>query len=192
MKKFISYSLALVIILAFISFESKKFHSIDHSSLNSVDIKFKSDTLLFPDEKHLKNVQQLTFGGSNAEAYWSYDSKYLVFQHNNPKEGVMCDQIYIGKIPQKPGDKFEYKMLSTGKGRCTCAFFTKDGKHIIYASTHLGADTCPPVPDRSKYGNKYIWPLYDSYDIFMADLNGKIVKQLTHSKGYNADFFFYD
>lgn len=78
-------------------------------------------------------------------------------------------------------------MVSTGKGRTTCGFFTKDGKHIIYASTHPGGDSCPPLPDRSKYGNKYIWPLYSSYDIFMADLNGKIVKQLTNSKGYDAE-----
>jgi TolB protein len=60
-------------------------------------------------------------------------------------------------------------------------------ENILYASTHKGADSCPPVPDRSKYGNKYIWPLYDSYDIFMADLNGKIVKQLTTAKGYDAE-----
>jgi TolB protein len=77
--------------------------------------------------------------------------------------------------------------VSIGKGRTTCGFFTKDGKHVIYASTHLSADSCPPVPDRKKYGNKYIWPLYDGYDIFMADLDGKIVKQLTHSKGYDAE-----
>ena len=107
------------------------------------------DTLLFPDETHFKNVQQLTFGGDNAEAYWSYDSKYIVFQRTNPKEGLKCDQIFIGKVPEKPGDKFEYRMISSGKGRTTCPFFTKDGKHIIYASTHLGADTCPPVPDRA-------------------------------------------
>jgi Tol biopolymer transport system component len=92
----------------------------------------------------------------------------------------------MGKVPQQ-GEKFKYKMVSTGKGRTTCPYFTKDGKHIIYASTHLAADTCPPVPDRKKYGNKYIWPLYDSYDIFMADLNGKIVKQLTKAKGYDAE-----
>ncbi len=146
-----------------------------------------SDTVLFPEEKHFKNIQQLTFGGDNAEAYWSYDSKFLIFQRNNPKEGVNCDQIFIGKVPQKPGDKFEYKMVSNGKGRTTCSFFTKDSKHIIYASTYLGADTCPPVPDRSKYGNKYIWALYPDFDIFMADLNGKIIKQLTHSKGYDAE-----
>jgi Tol biopolymer transport system component len=147
----------------------------------------ETDSLAYPDETHLKNVQQLTFGGDNAEAYWSYDGKYLVFQRTNPKEGIACDQIFVGKVPEKAGDPFDFKMVSTGKGRTTCAFFTKDGQHIIYASTHLGSDSCPPTPDRAKYGNKYIWPLYSSYDIFMADLNGNIVKQLTNSPGYDAE-----
>ncbi len=145
------------------------------------------DSLKYDEETHFKNVRQLTFGGDNAEAYWSYDSKWLVFQRTNPKEGINCDQIFVGKVPQKTGEKFEYRMLSSGKGRTTCPFFTKDGKHIIYASTHLGSEDCPPVPDRSKYGNKYIWALYETFDIFMADLNGKIVKQLTHAKGYDAE-----
>ena len=145
------------------------------------------DTLQYPDEKHFSNIQQLTFGGDNAEAYLSYDDKYLIFQRTNPKEGLHCDQMFIGKLPTKTGEPFEYKMVSSGKGRTTCGFFMKDGKHIIYASTHLTADTCPPVPDRSKYGNKYIWPIYSGYDIFMADLNGKIVKQLTKTAGYDAE-----
>lgn len=145
-----------------------------------------ADTLQYPGEKHFKNIQQLTSGGDNAEAYLSYDNKWIIFQRTNPKEGLMCDQMFIGKIPA-PGEKFEYKLVSTGKGRTTCGFFMKDGKHIIYASTHLGGNECPPVPDRKKYGNKYIWPLYASYDIFMADLNGKIVKQLTKSPGYDAE-----
>lgn len=145
------------------------------------------DSVLFAGEKHFKNIQQLTFGGDNAEAYWSFDGKSIVFQRTNPKEGVNCDQIFIGKIPAHPGEKFSYKLISTGKGRTTCAYFLPDGKHILYASTHKGADTCPPVPDRAKYGNKYIWPLYNSYDIFKADLDGKIVKQLTTAKGYDAE-----
>ncbi len=145
-----------------------------------------ADTLKYPEEDHFKNIQQLTFGGDNAEAYWSYDSKWLVFQRTNAKEGIPCDQIFIGKVPKK-GEPFNYKMVSTGKGRTTCPFFTRDGKHIIYASTHLGNDACPPTPDRAKYGNKYIWPLYESFDIFMADLDGKIVKQLTTAKGYDAE-----
>ena len=145
-----------------------------------------TDSLRYPEESHFRNIQQLTYGGDNAEAYWSFDGKMLVFQRTNPKDGIPCDQIFIGKIP-KPGKPFEYKLLSTGKGRTTCAFFTKDNKHVIYASTHLGSEACPPTPDRAKYGNKYIWPLYSSFDIFMADLDGKIVKQLTNSKGYDAE-----
>ena len=146
-----------------------------------------ADSILYADEKHFKNIQQLTFGGDNAEAYWSYDGKSVVFQRTNPKEGLNCDQIFIGKLPTKFGDKFTYKLISSGKGRTTCSYFLPDGKHILYASTHLGADTCPPLPDRSKYGNKYIWPIYDSYDIFLADTSGKIIKQLTNTKGYDAE-----
>jgi len=146
-----------------------------------------TDTLKYAEESHFKNIRQLTFGGDNAEAYWSYDSKYLVFQRTSLKDGVPCDQIFVGKVPSRKGETFNYKMVSTGKGRTTCPFFTKDGKHIIYASTHLGGEACPPTPDRAKYGNKYIWPLYESYDIFMADLDGNIVKQLTTAKGYDAE-----
>ncbi len=145
------------------------------------------DSVLFAGEKHFKNVRQLTFGGDNAEAYWSYDGKSIIFQKTNPKEGINCDQIFIGKLPTSATEKFEPKMVSSGKGRTTCSYFLPDGKHIIYASTHKGGVACPPTPDRAKYGNKYIWPLYDSYDIFMATLDGKIVKQLTTAKGYDAE-----
>lgn len=148
--------------------------------------KTNSDTLLYPEEKHFKNVQQLTFGGDNAEAYWSYDGKYIVFQRTSAKDDVPCDQIYIGKVPNK-GEEFKYKMISTGKGRTTCAFFTADNKHVVYASTHKGNDECPPLPDRSKYGNRYIWPVYDSYDIFITDTAGKRIRQLTTTPGYDAE-----
>ncbi|NTS41133.1 PD40 domain-containing protein [Flavisolibacter sp. BT320] len=145
-----------------------------------------ADTLRYPEEKYFRNLQQLTFGGDNAEAYWSYDEKAIVFQRTSVKDGIPCDQIYYGKVPAK-GEKFTYQLVSTGKGRTTCAFFTKDNKHIVYASTHEGSEACPPVPDRSKYGNRYIWPLYSSYDIYMADLTGKIVKKLTDTPGYDAE-----
>jgi TolB protein len=181
MKKFV-FSLPVIATM----FLLVSFNAMNRPSAPATVATF-GDTILYPDETHFKNVQQLTFGGDNAEAYWSFDSKYIVFQRTNPKEGIMCDRIFMGKVPTKPGEKFTYKQISSGKGRTTCPFFTKDGKYIIYASTHLGADTCPPVPDRRKYGNKYIWPLYESFDIFMADLNGKIIKQLTHSKGYDAE-----
>lgn len=146
-----------------------------------------ADTLHYPEETHFKNLRQLTFGGDNAEAYFSYDGSHLIFQKTNLKEGIPCDQIYIAKLPTSPEESFVPRLVSTGKGRTTCPYFLPDGKRFVYASTHLGGDDCPPAVNRAKYGNKYIWPLYNSYDIFLADTSGKIIKQLTHAKGYDAE-----
>jgi hypothetical protein len=157
------------------------------TSFSIIKEKLLQDTIQYPEESHFKNIRQLTFGGDNAEAYFSYDGKYLVFQKTNPKEGILCDQIYFGKLPSSPNEAFSIKRISTGTGRTTCPFFLKDGKHILFASTHLGSADCPPVPDRTKYGNKYIWPLYADMDIFIADTSGKIVKQLTKTPGYDAE-----
>src|ERR1043165_7504684 len=82
-----------------------------------------ADTLLYPEEKHFRNLQQLTFGGDNAEAYFSFDGQWLVFQRTSAKDGLPCDQIFVGKIPA-PGETFQYKMVSTGKGRTPWGFFT--------------------------------------------------------------------
>src|SRR6476660_2702488 len=71
-----------------------------------------SDTLHYPEEKNFRNIRQLTFGADNAEAYWSFDDKYVVFQRTAPAQGIPCDQIFIGRIPQKPEEKFDYKMVS--------------------------------------------------------------------------------
>lgn len=145
------------------------------------------DTLHYPEEKHFKNIQQLTFGGDNAEAYWSFDNTRIIFQRTNPKEGLICDQQFTGKLPANMNDPFVYKRVSNGKGRTTCGFFAKDGKHVLYASTFLGADTCPPTPDRSKYGNRYLWPIYESFDIFISDTSGKHIKRITETQGYDAE-----
>ena len=80
-----------------------------------------ADSLHYANETHLQNIQQLTFGGDNAEAYWSYDGKSLVFQRTSVKDGLPCDQIFIGRVPTSPQEKFEYRLISTGKGRTTCA-----------------------------------------------------------------------
>lgn len=143
------------------------------------------DNLVYSDEKHFKNLRQLTFGGDNAEAYFGFDNENVVFQRTAPKDGIECDQIFYGTIPRKPGQKFNYKMVSTGKGRTTCAYLMPDKKHVVYASTHLGSEACPPVPEKTH--GKYIWPIYESFDIFVAGLDGKITKQLTNTPGYDAE-----
>jgi dipeptidyl aminopeptidase/acylaminoacyl peptidase len=142
--------------------------------------------LAYPDEHHFRNMRQLTFGGDNAEAYFGFDNQHITFQRTDVKNGVPCDQIFYGAIPAKGKSDFKFKLVSTGKGRTTCAYLLPDKKHLLYASTHLAMDTCPPVPDRSVV-KKYVWPIYDSYDIFVAGFDGKITRQLTNTPGYDAE-----
>ncbi|MBK5279361.1 MAG: PD40 domain-containing protein [Bacteroidia bacterium] len=145
------------------------------------------DSVKYPKEKHLANMRQLTFGGDNAEAYWSFDGKRVSFQSNNPAWGLKCDQIFytpIEGVDYRSGAKPQ--MISTGLGRTTCAFFMPGDKQILFASTHLGGKDCPAEPERIP-GGKYLWPIYDTYDIFVSDLNGKIVKQLTNANGYDGE-----
>jgi Tol biopolymer transport system component len=163
------------------------FFLLAFSMTTLVHVAISQDSLQYANEPHFKNIRQLTFGGDNAEAYFSFDGKWIIYQKTNLKEGIACDQIFIGKVPTKKDEQFIPIQLSNGKGRTTCGAFLKDGKHVVYASTHLGSSECPPVPDRAKYGNKYIWPLYDSYDIFLSDIKGKIKKNLTNRPGYDAE-----
>ena len=141
-------------------------------------------TLIHPQEKHFTTLKQLTFGGDNAEAYWSFDDKHLVFQSNAEKWGLECDQIFVTPFDAVM-DKEAPKMLSTGKGRTTCSYFMPDNEHIVYASTHLGDAACPPEPERTN--GKYVWPIYESFDIFVADREGNITQQLTNTPGYDAE-----
>ena len=188
MKKIFFLSVITVVLVALVSFTNNLVSFTNNAAHSNKTIAATAkDTIVFEGENHFANMQQLTFGGDNAEAYFSFDGKYIIYQRRNPKEGIECDQIWMGKIPTKPGEKFQPKLVSTGTGRTTCAYFYPDGKHILYGSTHLAGKECPPVPDRSKYGNKYIWAVYESFDIFKADTNGHIIKQLTNTKGYDAE-----
>ncbi len=144
----------------------------------------QADTLRYAQESHLKNVKQLTWGGNNAEAYWAFEKNELVFQSDYSEWGVSCDQIFTLDIASaKKGIK--PPMVSTGMGRTTCAYFLPGDSLIVYGSTHLGDSLCPATPDRSS--GKYVWPIYEDYDIFVADRAGNVVNQLTTEAGYDAE-----
>ena len=127
-------------------------------------------------ERHLRNLRQLTFGGENAEAYFSYGGRRLIFQAT--RDGALCDQIFVMDT-----DGSGITRVSTGKGRTTCPYFLKDGQHFVYASTHLGSESCPPRPD---FSQGYVWAIYPDYDIFLSDFKQNLT-QLTDTPGYDAE-----
>lgn len=143
-----------------------------------------NDSLIMQGETHFKNVRQLTFGGDNAEAYWSFDSKKLTFQFSDHKQ-IMCDQIFFGDVPVKKMP-FTPHRISNGKGRTTCSYFLPGDSLILYASTFANADSCPPVPDKAKL-KKYVWPVYNSFEIYVSTLDGSIRRQLTSNNFYDAE-----
>lgn len=142
---------------------------------------------IYPQERHFKNVKQITFGGDNAEAYWNSKGDAIVFQATNKAWGVSCDQIYTmsikedlshGKIPQ---------LISNSQGRTTCSYFMPGDSTFVYGSTYKADVNCPPVPKKEDYDNKYIWPVHTGFDIFIADKRGVQLKQLTNTVGYDAE-----
>jgi Tol biopolymer transport system component len=120
-------------------------------------------TLSFSEETRISNVRQMTYGGTNAEAYWSYDGRYLTYQHTG--EDAKCDQIF-----RMSTDGRVHNRVSDGLGRTTCSFYTPDDDHIIYSSTESGSRECPPEADKSK---GYVWSIYPTYQFYRANPDGK-------------------
>ena len=153
----------------------------DHGTTDTPDT-----TIHYQQEKHLANVKQLTDGGDNAEAYFSFDNSMIVFQGKVPSWGSVCDQIYV--FPFSDGDmKTEMpKLVSNGLGRTTCSYFMPGDTTVLYGSTRSGGDECPPDPERREDG-KYVWPIYPDFDIYIADLQGNLVDTLISGPGYDAE-----
>lgn len=140
----------------------------------------RQEGMVLPQEKeHLSSITQLTFGGENAEGYFSFDETRFVYQRTQPDAGDLCDQIYMYDL--RNGNQ---RRISTGYGRTTCSYFLPGDSLVLYASTHLADSACPPPPDRSK---GYAWALYPGFDIFVADTAGRIVRRLTDTPGYDAE-----
>jgi Tol biopolymer transport system component len=136
-----------------------------------------SDHKPLPDEKHLGSIRQLSFGGENAEAYFSFNGKKLIFQSTRPP--YQCDQIFTMDL-----DGTNVKLLSTGTGRTTCGYFLPGDQRILFSSTHKGGNDCPPRPDMSR---GYVWALYKDFDIYTAGVDGSGLKALTRTPGYDAE-----
>jgi Tol biopolymer transport system component len=127
-------------------------------------------------ETHLANIRQLTFGGQNAEAYFSASGRLITFQ--STREGNGCDQQYVMNV-----DGSAVRRISNGQGRTTCGYFYDHDRRVFYASTFGAGPACPPQPD---YSQGYVWRL-DDYDIYTARPDGSDLRRLTHTPGYDAE-----
>jgi len=131
----------------------------------------------FLGERHLANVRQLTFGGENAEAYFDASGENLIFQ--STRDGHECDRIFT-----MTADGKDIREVSAAGGVKTCSFLAPDGGRIIYCSTHLVDDSCPP---KAPHDKGYVWSLYAGYDVFSAKPDGSELTQLTNTPGYDAE-----
>ena len=134
---------------------------------------------LFPGEDRLSDLRQLTSGGENAEAYWSFDGTRLSMQSHQGDSG--CDRIFSMKVFENPPKLLP---ISNGQGVTTCSHYLLGDKEVIYSSTHLGGAACPPRPDHSL---GYVWPLHATYDLFRANADGTNARRLTETPGYDAE-----
>lgn len=134
-------------------------------------------SLVLAGETHFSSVRQLTFGGENAEGYFSFDEKRLIFQ--STRDSLHCDQEFVLELATGTT-----RMVSPGKGRTTCGYFLPGDTTILFASTHLAGPECPPVPD---FSHGYTWAVYAGYDIFFARADGSNLRRITSTPGYDAE-----
>lgn len=135
-------------------------------------------SLVDPRESRLLRVRQLTFEGSNAEAYWSFDGKRIVFQ--STREGHGCDQLYVMNA-----DGSGQRRVSSGQGRVTCGYWLPDGQSLVYASTQGSSPACPEVPPFTP--GRYQWPVHAGYELYRLDLGSGKDHRVVPSAGYDAE-----
>ena len=143
-----------------------------------------------PESRWLANIRQVTSGFDRAgEGYFSADGQRIIYQA--VPAGYPFYQIYTQ--PLSGGDP---KRISPGRGRTTCSYFSPDGKHVLFASSHLDpnldkteADAKRQAEEDRKSGvrRRYQWDFDPYMDIFQADPDGTNLKQLTNVKGYDAE-----
>ena len=151
--------------------------------------------------RFLKNIRQVTYGFDRAgEGYFAPDGRSIVFQ------AVAPTPVSIFHTPQPNEDGYQIymaeleadvvpKLMSTGKGRCTCAYFRPDGKALLFSSNHLDPDVdklAPPRGPAYSRTDRYKWEFPEYTDIFVKDLTHPEAPlvQLTETPGYDAEASF--
>lgn len=127
-------------------------------------------------ESHLANLRQLTEVGTQAEAYFSRDGRFITFQ--STRGDHPCDLQFVMRT-----DGTEMRRISPAGGKTTCGWFTNDGQRVMFGSTHATGDACPVRPDPSK---GYVWGL-DPFDIWTVGRDGTGLRRITNYGVYTAE-----
>ena len=139
--------------------------------------------------KHMANVRQVTFGLPRAgEGYFSPAGDTIVYQAY--PVGYPFYQISVQKLDEKTP-----RLLSTGRGRTTCAFFNKEGSQILFASSHtdpkIDETELAAREEAAKGGRRrYLWDFDPHMELYLVNANGTGMKRLTDSPGYDAEGSF--
>lgn len=141
------------------------------------------------EETFLANVRQVTFGLPRAgEGYFSPDGTTIVYQAF--PIGYPFYQIYVQRLDERIP-----RLLSTGRGRTTCAYFSPKGDQILFASSH----TDPDIEQTEKKGReeaaqggrrRYQWEFDPQMELYLINFDGTGLKRLTDSPGYDAEGSF--
>ncbi len=129
-----------------------------------------------PGEDRLSNIRQVTFGGENAEAYFSADGRWITFQ--STRDGRACDEQFVMRA-----DGSDLRRISDGRGKTTCGWFIPGTDRVLFASSTAHDASCPARPDPSA---GYVWPL-DRYDLYTVRRDGTDLQRLTHFDAYTAE-----
>ncbi|HWD39403.1 MAG TPA: hypothetical protein VG944_11170 [Fimbriimonas sp.] len=135
------------------------------------------DRLVSPGEDHLSNLRQLTFGGQNAEAYWNADCTKLSYQTRQ-------DRWPDEQIISMNADGTDRRLVSTGVGRCTCSYYSADGKWIYFSSTHATNQGAQPPLDFSK---GYVWMINPEMAMYRRPAEGGALERVIDRPGYVAE-----
>ncbi len=166
---------------------NKHSHSAKSGGNHSPHSYSKSEPIPIDPNGFLTGHKQFTFGGKRTgEGYFSADGTHFVFQSEREDSNPFY-QIYLTDL-----DTGKTNRVSPGYGKTTCAWVHPSNKKVLFASTHgdpLAKKKMKAELDFRKSGKKkrYSWDYDDTYDIYAATSKGRIIKNLTNIKGYDAE-----
>lgn len=164
----------------------KTFFSLSFFIFSYLSAETFDSSLEFP---MLQNIRQVTYPSMGfekaGEGYFSPDGKQIIFQA--VPTGEKNYQIYTMDLCESIP-----KMVSTGKGACTCANFHPNNQKIIFASSHEDPGLNNPdfylsVPGYKREGGNYAWDFTPYMNIYEANVDGSNLKALTSGYSYHAE-----